>query len=41
MEFVLFPALRSSLKPDKKHAENGDILQLANLPDLYKVFERC
>lgn len=41
MQHVLFPALRHGLVPPKKLSEDGTILQVANLPDLYKVFERC
>jgi DNA mismatch repair protein MLH1 len=29
------------LLPPKRLAEDGTLLQVANLPDLYKVFERC
>ena len=41
VQHVLFPALRHGLIPPKKLSEDGTILQVANLPDLYKVFERC
>ncbi|KAH0627208.1 hypothetical protein JD844_002685 [Phrynosoma platyrhinos] len=41
VEHVLYKALRTHLLPPKNFTENGNILQLANLPDLYKVFERC
>ncbi|KAI5630128.1 DNA mismatch repair protein Mlh1, partial [Silurus asotus] len=40
VEHILFKALRS-LSPPKHFSEDGSILQIANLPDLYKVFERC
>ncbi|MEE6510447.1 hypothetical protein FKM82_030180 [Ascaphus truei] len=40
-EHVLFKAFRTHLLPPQPFAEDGSILQLANLPDLYKVFERC
>ncbi|XP_073486692.1 DNA mismatch repair protein Mlh1 isoform X2 [Aquarana catesbeiana] len=40
-EHVLYKAFRTHLQPPKPFAEDGCILQLANLPDLYKVFERC
>ncbi|XP_018413302.1 PREDICTED: DNA mismatch repair protein Mlh1 isoform X2 [Nanorana parkeri] len=40
-EHVLYKAFRNHLQPPKPFAEDGCILQLANLPDLYKVFERC
>ncbi|KAM4687276.1 DNA mismatch repair protein Mlh1 isoform 2-T2 [Discoglossus pictus] len=40
-EHVLYKAFRTHLLPPKPFAENGSILQIANLPDLYKVFERC
>lgn len=40
-EHVVFKALRSLLSPPKSFSEDGTVLQIANLPDLYKVFERC
>ncbi|KAL3831500.1 hypothetical protein ACJMK2_023241 [Sinanodonta woodiana] len=40
-EHVLFPAFRNLLFPPKSFAEDSSILQIANLHDLYKVFERC
>lgn len=41
IEHAIYPAMKSSFAPPKKFANNGSLLQLANLPDLYKVFERC
>ncbi|XP_048204617.1 DNA mismatch repair protein Mlh1 isoform X2 [Perognathus longimembris pacificus] len=41
VEHVVYKALRSHLLPPKHFTEDGNVLQLANLPDLYKVFERC
>ncbi|KAL6101343.1 mlh1 [Pungitius sinensis] len=41
VEHVIFKALRSLLSPPKSFSEDGTVLQIANLPDLYKVFERC
>ncbi|NWI13287.1 MLH1 protein, partial [Crypturellus soui] len=41
VEHIVFKASRTHLLPPKHLAEDGNILQLANLPDLYKVFERC
>ncbi|NXY80953.1 MLH1 protein, partial [Alcedo cyanopectus] len=41
VEHVLYKAFRTHLAPPQHFAEDGNILQLANLPDLYKVFERC
>ncbi|XP_062851880.1 DNA mismatch repair protein Mlh1 [Trichomycterus rosablanca] len=41
VEHILFKAFRSLLIPPKHCSEDGSILQIANLPDLYKVFERC
>ncbi|KYQ52073.1 DNA mismatch repair protein Mlh1 [Trachymyrmex zeteki] len=40
-EHVLYPAIKESLLPPKHFAHDSTILQIANLPDLYKVFERC
>ncbi|XP_074614819.1 DNA mismatch repair protein Mlh1-like [Acropora palmata] len=41
VEHVLFPAFRTGLVPPNRFSEDGTLLQIANLPDLYKVFERC
>ena len=41
VEHVLFPAFRTGLVPPSRFSEDGTLLQIANLPDLYKVFERC
>ncbi|MGH0145261.1 UNVERIFIED_CONTAM: hypothetical protein FKN15_004950 [Acipenser sinensis] len=41
VEHVVFKAFRTLLAPPKHFTEDGSILQIANLPDLYKVFERC
>ncbi|XP_018124007.1 mutL homolog 1 S homeolog isoform X1 [Xenopus laevis] len=40
-EHILYKAFRTHLLPPKPFTEDGSILQIANLPDLYKVFERC
>lgn len=41
IEHVLLAALRSKLIPPCSLAQNGSILQIASLHELYKVFERC
>ncbi|KAM9848189.1 DNA mismatch repair protein Mlh1 [Aulostomus maculatus] len=41
VEHVICKALRTLLSPPKLFSEDGTVLQIANLPDLYKVFERC
>lgn len=41
MEHVIFPTLRADFIPQRRMAEDGSILQIADLHDLYKVFERC
>lgn len=41
VEHILYKAFRSYLLPPTNFREDGNVLQLANLPDLYKVFERC
>ncbi|KAM3822274.1 DNA mismatch repair protein Mlh1 isoform 2-T2 [Vipera latastei] len=41
VEHTLYKAFRSYLLPPTNFREDGNILQLANLLDLYKVFERC
>lgn len=40
-EHILFPQLKSFFIPDKSVSTNGSVLQVADLHDLYKVFERC
>uniref|UniRef100_A0A8C6S674 MutL homolog 1, colon cancer, nonpolyposis type 2 (E. coli) n=1 Tax=Neogobius melanostomus TaxID=47308 RepID=A0A8C6S674_9GOBI len=41
VEHVIFKAFRTLFSPPKQFSEDGTVLQIANLPDLYKVFERC
>ena len=41
VEHVLFPAFRCGLVPPSRFADDGTLLQVADLHDLYKVFERC
>ncbi|KAI6074841.1 DNA mismatch repair protein Mlh1 [Aix galericulata] len=41
VEHIVYKAFRTYLLPPKHFTDDGNILQLANLPDLYKVFERC
>jgi DNA mismatch repair protein MLH1 len=40
IQHVLFPAMRKYLITPKRLLER-DVVQVANLPDLYRVFERC
>lgn len=40
IQHVVFPALRKYLNAPKTLLER-DVVQVASLPDLYKVFERC
>jgi len=41
VEQMIYPALKSLLLPPRSCLTDSSILQVANLPDLYKVFERC
>ncbi|XP_002735708.1 DNA mismatch repair protein Mlh1 [Saccoglossus kowalevskii] len=41
VEHTLYPAFKAILYPPASFAQDTSILQIANLPDLYKVFERC
>uniref|UniRef100_A0A8B9IH42 DNA mismatch repair protein MLH1 n=1 Tax=Anser cygnoides TaxID=8845 RepID=A0A8B9IH42_ANSCY len=41
VEHIVYKAFRTYLLPPKHFTDDGNILQLANLSDLYKVFERC
>jgi DNA mismatch repair protein MLH1 len=40
IQHILFPAMRRYLQAPKSLLDR-DIIQIASLPDLYKVFERC
>ncbi|CAK9807844.1 DNA mismatch repair protein Mlh1 [Anthophora quadrimaculata] len=40
-EHVLYTAIKESLLPPKHFVHDSTLLQIASLPDLYKVFERC
>ena len=41
IEHILFPALRTGFLPPMSLAEAGHVLQVADLPELYRIFERC
>lgn len=41
IEHVLLPHLVSNFVPPNSLVQNGSILQIADLHELYKVFERC
>lgn len=46
VEHLIFPALKYQFAAPKSLASSsgtnsGHVVQLANLPDLYKIFERC
>ncbi|XP_051508036.1 DNA mismatch repair protein Mlh1 [Myxocyprinus asiaticus] len=41
VEHIIFKALRTLFSPPKHFSEDGSVLQIASLPELYKVFERC
>ncbi len=41
VEHVVYPALRGMLAPPPRFASDKAVVQIADLHDLYKVFERC
>ncbi|CAL1578362.1 unnamed protein product [Knipowitschia caucasica] len=41
VEHVISKSFRTLFSPPKRFSEDGTVLQIASLPDLYKVFERC
>ena len=41
VEQVLYPAIKRQLLPPSSCMTDRTLVQVANLPDLYKVFERC
>ncbi|XP_060532921.1 DNA mismatch repair protein Mlh1 isoform X2 [Cylas formicarius] len=40
-EYLLYPAIKEYFIPPRSFTENGALLEIASLPNLYKVFERC
>ncbi|GJQ79891.1 Mlh1 [Trypoxylus dichotomus] len=40
-EHVFYPTIKQYFLPPKSFTENASVLQIADLPSLYKVFERC
>ena len=40
IQHLLFPAMAKYMAPPRTLLER-DVVQVANLPDLYRVFERC
>jgi DNA mismatch repair protein MLH1 len=41
LEHVLFPSMRRYTAWPREMMNNGDVRQVANLPDLFRIFERC
>ncbi|KAK9869246.1 hypothetical protein WA026_002996 [Henosepilachna vigintioctopunctata] len=41
VEHVVYPGIKDYFIPPKDFTNNAAILEIANLPNLYKVFERC
>ncbi|XP_068597667.1 DNA mismatch repair protein Mlh1 [Brachionichthys hirsutus] len=41
VEHIIFKAFRTLFSPPTRFGEDGTVLQVASLPELYKVFERC
>ncbi|KAL1121982.1 hypothetical protein AAG570_003390, partial [Ranatra chinensis] len=41
VEHIVYPSIKATLLPPKRFAGDETILKIVNLPDLYKVFERC
>ncbi|EFA08028.2 DNA mismatch repair protein Mlh1-like Protein [Tribolium castaneum] len=40
-EHVVYSAIKEYFMPPKSFTENVSVLEIANLPNLYRVFERC
>ena len=41
LEHVLYPAIKKHLLPSQKLFDSRAVLEIASLPKLFKVFERC
>ena len=40
-EHLVFPSIKLLFKPPESVVNDGSIVEVANLPELFKVFERC
>jgi DNA mismatch repair protein MLH1 len=41
LEHILWPSMRRYTSWTRDSLTNGDLKQVANLPDLFRIFERC
>jgi DNA mismatch repair protein MLH1 len=41
IEHILWPSMRKYTSWKRDSLSNGDLKQVANLPDLFRIFERC
>jgi DNA mismatch repair protein MLH1 len=41
LEHILWPSMRKYTNWKRESLSNGDLKQVANLPDLFRIFERC
>jgi DNA mismatch repair protein MLH1 len=41
LEHILWPSMRRYTHWKRESLSNGDLKQVANLPDLFRIFERC
>jgi len=41
LEHILWPSMRKYTTWKRDSLSNGDLKQVANLPDLFRIFERC
>lgn len=41
LEHILFPSMRKYTSWRRESLSNGDLKMVANLPDLFRIFERC
>ena len=41
LEHILYPSMRKYTHWKRESLSNGDLKQVANLPDLFRIFERC
>eukprot|EP00873_Tetraselmis_striata_P002649 jgi/Tetstr1/422913/TSEL_013694.t1 len=41
LQHVVFPAMKAQLRPPKRRATDGSVVEVARLEKLYRIFERC
>jgi DNA mismatch repair protein MLH1 len=41
LQHIMFPAMKAQLRPHRRRATDGSVVEVARLEKLYRIFERC